>query len=102
MYNYVMANKNTNRLHMLTNSFDETISNHLSCIDDEEYSTAEDYKSLVLDLLVECRNYYTQMDAIVDGLKETDNGLLNINRKDDERIKPHSDNEFKKRFIGIR
>jgi hypothetical protein len=102
MYNYTMASKNTHQVQIITDSLDKTITDYASCVDDEEFNTVEDYKSMVLDLLVECRKCHTQLDIVIDQLKEADNQLLNMHTKNGDKIRPHSDNEFKKKFISIR
>jgi hypothetical protein len=101
LYFYSMLDKKVHSVEMVAERLKESMSSYLSCMDDEEFSTAEDYKSLMLDLLVECRRIYTQIDSIADELKEYNNDLLNSSKKPSEHIKPFSDNEFKKSFIDF-
>lgn len=85
-------------LELIKSSNDEEIKVFLEMLEDEEYTSPDDIKSLMLSLLVEIRRNNTQLSHSINKLSENNIMLLNARKKPSEHIKPYSDYEFKKRF----
>jgi len=100
-FEYSLLDTNIKMFEMVEQSIIEDISTYAFMLEDnEELETIEDYKSLMLDLLVANKRNLGVLFKSIESLKENANFMLND--KNSKKINVHFDDEFKKQLVSDR